>query len=517
MQQHANDLYTMHKEGVIDLMSRDGAENETDRIARAAEPGEYALTYEESRMLTWAYNIYDTVIVTNGFLKKDETTGTTAAVITPESTDKILDAFKERGLNSNEIYELSKRVINGNWYTLLLSPSSLPEDGPLSAFTLVAKINGVTSRQAITKTVYSAVFETGASRAVQRQSMGLPDDVKFLFSTELADLDTFLTVCNPQITLEENIHISSPPKTIVHPKSAVVKKYFDNRLPIGQTGKVIQKMDKKANGYAIVTREKLSLTNLPAGVTITGKEEPTSEHSLIHDVVCSYSDAGKRTFTDAGICSTMGKSNTRDNRDSVNKMIVDMMQDIITIDTGTMGDFYHFEKKTIKGNVLPIKILEETVGNQYGETTFRTYKLLDEPILLTYGKLLNQIVRYPRDVFNTPANKNFLTLNLHCYLIERISSIGVLSNRIVYDTLYDELNLSAGSKASLNNRKATIRARTREILTAWTKAGYIDGWHEETKDRHRVKLDKCGKAKKGLSSYCIVIEGKPKLTQRLEE
>ena len=501
------DYEELIRSGAIDITTREAVENETDKSQRDMEPDAYTLTYDEAITILRANNIVETVIIQNNFTKEDKVTGKKIGNITPENIPIIINAITQRGLDPDEIYNLADRVLSGNWYTLLIS-SNRQQPG----YMLISNVSGRRESRILTVEEYPKIYE-GSTRNEQRKILRLPKGTGFLFSAEVDILETLHHVCNRQISIEHTI-AAPMPKEIVYPKDAVTQRYFSSKLPLDKMGKVKMSVGD-GEAYALVLRQRdpapvLSLTNLPDGVSITGQDKITEEHNEIFNIICSYSDAGKNFFTDSGICKTMYRSNTADQRNRINEIIVSMMPDIITIDTGTMGDYYNFERKKIKGYVLPVEILEETVGNQHGTSTSRIYHLLKEPIFLTYGKMLNQVVRYPREAFNTPVNKTLETISLHFYLLDRISAIPRISNRIVYDTIFEHLNIS-GTGASANNKKANIRNRTRIILKTWKDNGYIKGWHEETKEKKRVKLDNQGKAKRGISSYCIVIEGNPTL------
>lgn len=205
------DVYELHSSGLIDLMARETVpEDEADRQARQMEPDAFALTYEEGRTTMWAYNIFDAVIVLNGFIETDATTGNRVRVINPESTEKILDEFTARGLDPDALYSLADRVLSGNWFTLLLSTNYQPDDDHDFGFSLVARVDGNRDEGILKIEDYPAIYEPGISRTEIRESLGLPENAKFLYSTEWDVLEILRTVCNPQPVIEEKIGFLSP-------------------------------------------------------------------------------------------------------------------------------------------------------------------------------------------------------------------------------------------------------------------------------------------------------------------
>lgn len=317
--------------------------------------------------------------------------------------------------------------------------------------------------------------------------------------------------------------IERPPIWIVHPKDAITRHYMKNDIPIGRDDsglqrvkKVVMPMEgaKDAHALAILNPVDItpSITSPMDGVQIQARTPRTKEHDDIFRLICSYSAAGQTYFTDAGLCKTVYRSNTPEQRDRVNAIIKDMLPDIIKIDTGTMGDYYDFKRQTITGQVLPLEIYEETTSNIHGVSTYRLYRLTTEPILLRWATMLNQLNRYPRALLNTPVSKTTEILSLHFYLLDRLSNIPRLSNRILYDSIFEHLASENGDTQELSaKQKTAIRSKVRLMLQAWQQMKVIKGWHEETKDRRRIVFEKNGKSKRGTVSYCIVIEGTPKL------
>lgn len=317
--------------------------------------------------------------------------------------------------------------------------------------------------------------------------------------------------------------IERPPIWIVHPKDAITRHYMKNDIPIGRDDsglqrvkKVVMPMEgaKDAHALAILNPVDItpSITSPMDGVQIQARTPRTKEHDDVFRLICSYSAAGRKYFTDAGLCKTVYRSNTPEQRDRVNAIIKDMLPDIIKIDTGTMGDYYNFKRQTITGQVLPLEIYEETTSNVHGVSTYRLYKLIKEPILLQWATMLKQLNRYPRALLNTPVYKTPEILSLHFYLLDRLSDIPRLSNRILYDSIFERLTSENGDTQKLSpKQKTAIRSKVRLMLQAWQQMKIIKGWHEETKDRRRIVFEKNGKPKRGTVSYCIVIEGTPKL------
>ena len=197
------------KTGAVDITTRESVEDEADRDARAAEPGAYALTYEEAITVKRAHNIIETVVLQNDFVSYDTTTRTRTFILNPESTQKIIEAFEQRGFDADELYLLADRVLSGNWYTLIISSQYSPGKGKGPGFCLIANVNGKRDEGILKIEDYPAVYD-GSNRAAQRDALKLPRDAGFLFSAEWADLETLRQVCDRQMFIEERIGYLQP-------------------------------------------------------------------------------------------------------------------------------------------------------------------------------------------------------------------------------------------------------------------------------------------------------------------
>ena len=252
------DVYELHKSGLIDLMARETVpEDEADRQARQMEPDAYALTYEEGRTTMWAYNIFDAVIVLNGFIETDATTGLRVRVINPDSTEKIIEAFDARGLDPDALYNLADRILSGNWFTLLLSANYQPDDVRGLGFSLVSYVDGKRDEGILKIEDYPAIYEPGISRTELRESLGLPENTKFLYSSEWDVLEILRTVCNPQQVIEEKIGFLSPYSMMPNAAAFTLTSRFINnpKMRAKDTGStienILQRIDEDKREYQV--------------------------------------------------------------------------------------------------------------------------------------------------------------------------------------------------------------------------------------------------------------------------
>lgn len=264
------DVYELHKSGLIDLMARSTVpEDEQDRKNRDAEADAYALTYEEGRTVLWAYNIFDAVIVLNDFIETDATTGQKVRVINPDSTDKTIQAFIERGLDPDDLYSLADRVLTGNWYTLLLSANYTPDDVRGLGFSLIANVNGVRDEGILKIEDYPAIYD-GSTRTAQREALGLPQDAKFLYSSEWDILDLLRTICNPQPVIEERVGYLSPYSMMPNAASFnLVSRYINNpKMEAKEAGSTIEMIDRFIDEDARELQVEITTRNSKTTLTV---------------------------------------------------------------------------------------------------------------------------------------------------------------------------------------------------------------------------------------------------------
>lgn len=494
MAKFTENLSNLIKAGELDITTREAVEDELEKARREAEPAAFALTYEESRIVIRAMNVLDTLLILND---DDD-----------EKAEALLpNALESRGIKMEQIVEMAERVYTGNWYTFLLSSGYRPANDR-AGFVLDAYVDGKNIHGILPIEDFPAVYDPKATQDEKRVALGLPENAKFIPVAERDMLGMFREKSTVTLTpIIESAELGKPPREIAYPKAKVVREYFENRYTYNDTNTIYMKMN---DGQIVQSQVDLSLVNPLPGVEITSAKVKTPDHDMVYRIVCSYWLSGQREFTDAGICKSLYQANTPEKRDYYNGLIIDMMNDVIKIDMGSVGSYYGVDKWTKTGHVLPIEIDELTATNMYGERKYRRYRLTKEPIYLSYSQLMNQIARYSREALDTPVNKTPDILALHFYLLERIDAIPNLSRVILYDTLFEHLGINS-SKGSDRNKRSNIRTKTRIILNDWKKRRFIKGWHEETADGKRVEIDKDGKAKRGVSSYCIVIEGIPKL------
>lgn len=224
-----NNIDELIKRGEIDITTRDSVEDEADRKKRAAEPSAYALSYEEAVTVKQAHNIIETVLIQNDFVTVDSTTHTRVFTLNPDSTEKILEAFEQRGLDPDQLYNLADSVLSANWYTLLISTQYTPGNGRNFGFYLVANVNGQRDEGILKIEDFPQIYDHSETRTKQRDALRLPKDAAFLYSMELDTITTLRQICEGQFFIEEKLNYLSPVDMMPTPAAfSLVARFINN-------------------------------------------------------------------------------------------------------------------------------------------------------------------------------------------------------------------------------------------------------------------------------------------------
>lgn len=302
----------------------------------------------------------------------------------------------------------------------------------------------------------------------------------------------------PQDPLQAALQEITLPDEIVQPLDRVTRTFFANKLPPDKeitvrSGTIPGKQNGKRIETVIAPVVTVSLLDLPAGIELSRDIEEMD--NAVFTAVCSLFEAGNKRFTGQDIYRVMtGNRNalaTPDKLQEINSSWTRLTSTAMKLDTGNMGDAYHFvrwirNRRIIEGGNDTI-----IVQNQYGRFETTVYTIQEEPTLKTYSDALGQIGRYPPAVLNTPVNKTTEIIILQNALLRHIQDIPNISNHILYDTLFSRIDITAPTPAAERQKKAKLRKQIHKILDHWKRIGIINGWTEQ---------------KQGNTIYCLVID-----------
>ena len=172
----------MIKNGDIDITTIEAVENEADKRRREKEPDAYALTYDEAVTILRANNIFEAVALRNGYITIDDTTGSRVYNMDDTVSKLTITAFKDHGIDADELKTLIDRVYDGDFFSIMLTNSYEPEPGKMG-FSMMSQINGVKQSGILKIEDYPTIY-TSTSRTEEREALGLPTSAKYLYSAE---------------------------------------------------------------------------------------------------------------------------------------------------------------------------------------------------------------------------------------------------------------------------------------------------------------------------------------------
>ncbi len=258
--------------------------DEAERDARAANPDDFALTYEESRAVLQATNIIESVLIQNDYITTNEATGARGYLINLESTQKIMDAFAAHGIDPNALYDLTTRVLGSSWYTLI--PLETYNADQETTLCLVGNFDRKQG-ESILKSNPGKIYD-GSSRAALRKELKIPADAKFLQSVEWSGLGTIRTVCNPQLSILETNYSPTVKGSTGLPADIIGNKFvpsINNALinDFVQMTKASMRKDALSSTAVYVTKNGHKLTATDFNKVI-GSLSVSSNKLLIHAI-----------------------------------------------------------------------------------------------------------------------------------------------------------------------------------------------------------------------------------------
>lgn len=260
--------------------------------------------------------------------------------------------------------------------------------------------------------------------------------------------------------------------------------------------------NKKGNRPAITSYVSASLINMD-NVTLKGKPY-TSYDRAVHDTVCSMYHEGIRSFTVKQVWRAMNHKTGKE--DASPQQAAAINRSIAKLYTGIFCEVdatEEFTKRKITVDGEPVKEykrrsfllnLKNDRMNVGGKVT-DVYYILDEPLLLEYASLTNQIINEPAEILEIPTDMTEVRISIRNYLIHRISIMkndkrngsGKQSNSILFSTLFEAVEMGNATATEKNRQRDFIKT----VLDCWASKNIIKGYSFK---------------KEGRSFHSIVIE-----------
>ena len=231
---------------------------------------------------------------------------------------------------------------------------------------------------------------------------------------------------------------------------------------------------------AIAMEKKGSSSPISTFVSLELKDEYTENLTFFDKLVLEaittlYIDGKNQYITNSMIFHVLvGDNNRRMSKnfaEDINSSLIRLMSTIVTINASEEAQIYPKLKNfKYRSPIVPGVMVEAQLNGH----TVSCIEVLKTPPLFMYADMKNQISRVSMNLIALPfskagkENKDQLLL-LH-YLLRRITSLGKISTKINYDTLYHDLHSEENSAL----QKFKLRERAKKILDAWKNQQFGD-------------------------------------------
>lgn len=270
------------------------------------------------------------------------------------------------------------------------------------------------------------------------------------------------------------------PVNFLTPTDKVTLRAFENKL----TGRQMQKvgMERRGRKKQINTLASIDFEKLNGSVQIKSRRELTAYDREVHDAIITlYVDGGNEYITPQMIYQVMtGNPDAYLNpkqAEAISESITKCMYGRLVIDASEEAKAYGFDSFKYDGNLISGERVTATLNGTVAECL----RILRPPVLYEYANKKNQIGRFDIKLLNSPINKTEEIITLQGYLYRRILSMkgsSNLSKTIVYDTVYNQIEVTAASDGALRKKKSKVRDQVKKILDYWKQEDFIAGYVE---------------------------------------
>ena len=314
-------------------------------------------------------------------------------------------------------------------------------------------------------------------------------EFKNLSLMNLKDNKDFLQVFKKYIAQELSLKESEMPEEIQALDSILPDNFYitNNKL----SNEIIKNFVQKGNiSLRVINPNKKgeiitynSLTYEGKNISITGRYEFTAYDRTIHNAVCSLYEAGNDTVTPAmvyravnGMMETekVSPQSVEAVRNSLDKSRFMRLKVDFTEEAKARN--MKIDKAEIDSNLLNATVVTVESGGHKVEA----YKILAKPVLYEYAQRTRQIISVPPKLLDTKeaTRSTEEIIPIKEYLIRRIEIMRhdkTMSNKIVYDTIFEEVGITITTK----QQKSRLRDYIKSILELWkTRDGYFYDFKE---------------------------------------
>lgn len=275
------------------------------------------------------------------------------------------------------------------------------------------------------------------------------------------------------------------PSEFISPTDKVSSLAFSGDL----TGEELKElaMESRGSKKQITTLASIDFDNLNGSIRINGRQELTAYDREVHDAIITLFVDGKNEYITPQMIYQVitGNPNAyleKKQAEAISDSITKCMYSKLTINADEEAKAYGFDSFKYEGNLISGERVTATLNGK----TLECLRILRPPVLYEYASKKNQIGRFDIKLLNSPINKTEEIIMLQGYLYRRILSMkssSNLSKTIVYDTVYNQIEIEAVSDGALRKKKAKVRDHIKKILDYWKQEDFIAGYAENTKGK----------------------------------
>ena len=275
-------------------------------------------------------------------------------------------------------------------------------------------------------------------------------------------------------------------KKIVSPVDKLSQLLFDKRKNCSFYDEAIETVNLTVGNIKkkpVKIAVSINIDELMSYISFSDNAILAPENRVYHDAVISLFDAGNTHITPDMIYHFLNGYSRLDKapegiRKAINSAMNKLMRTVITIDASKEAEAFGIKNFQFKGHILPLTYTKATIKGQECEC----WKILDTPPLLSLADRKNQINRSDPNLLDTGLSITSENITITHYLLEQILTMkNERSNRnctILYDTLYEYLDVKAPTDATLRAKKRDMRKKVKAILDAWVQSGFISSYGE---------------------------------------
>lgn len=209
-------------------------------------------------------------------------------------------------------------------------------------------------------------------------------------------------------------------------------------------------------------------------------------HIAVHNVVCSFFNAGETHFTAKMVAKELNQNKpTKNYVKEIEQALLQMATTYVNINHQDQAKqwkkpFADDTSKTVIQFRYMLK-MDIDVEVYLNNTQTNVFMLNEQPPLLEYALMYEQNATLDKHLIDIAGQARIdrTTTAIWQYLIHRINMLkgkgAVKNNSILFSTLYDELNLSDDEKSNRNKRDK-IKKHVDNILKAFKNNGYIKSY-----------------------------------------